>query len=92
MDDLATKRRLFTTRERKNNGRYPFHYFEDSKWEIKKKKFSKRNDFFPKERHASLRQKGINDPSRRKMPLRFVIPSPISPKQEWHVVKHTKFP
>ena len=46
--------------------------------EIKKKKFSKGNDVFPKERHASPRKKDINDPSRRKMLSRFVIPSPVS--------------
>ena len=33
-DDLETRRRLSTARERKKNGRYPYH----SKREIKKKK------------------------------------------------------
>ena len=26
------------------------------------------------------------------MPPRFVIPSPVSPGQKWHVVQHNKFP
>ena len=60
MDDLATRRRVFATIERKNNGRYPYHSFEDSKLEIKKNKFSKGNDVFLKERHASMRKKDIN--------------------------------
>ena len=29
--------------------------------------------------------------SRKKIPLRFVIPPPILPGQEWHVVQHKKF-
>ena len=75
MDDLVEKRRVFVTRERKRNGNYPFHSPKDSKQEDSKKKFSKGNNIFPKERHASPRKKGMNDPSRRKMPPRFVIPS-----------------
>ena len=57
MNDLTTTRRVSATRERKKNGRYPFHSFEDSKQESKKKKFSKGNDVFPNERHGSLRNK-----------------------------------
>ena len=30
--------------------------------------------------------------SRRKIPPRFVVPSPISPGQKWHVVQHKKSP
>ena len=33
----------------------------------------------------------MNDPSRRKIPQRFIIPYTISPIQEWHVVQHKKF-
>ena len=79
MDDLVVRRRVSATRKRKKNRRYSYHSFE----EIKKKKFSKRNDVFPKERHAFLRKKkGINDLSRRKMPPRFVIPFLVSLGQE----------
>ena len=81
MDDLVARRRVSTTRERKKNGRYPYHSFEDLKQEIKKKKFSKGKNIFPKERHASSRKKGINDLSRRKKPPRFVIPHFVSPEQ-----------
>ena len=48
MDDLAARRRVFGTRERKKNGRYPYHSFEDLIQEIKKKKFSMGNDVFQK--------------------------------------------
>ena len=34
----------------------------------------------------------MNDPSRRKIPQRFIIPPTISPVQESHVVQHKKFP
>ena len=53
MDNLTARKIVSVTRERKKNGRYPYHSFEDLKQEIKKKKFSKGNDVFPKERHAS---------------------------------------
>ena len=29
MDDLETRRKVSVTRERKKNGRYPYHSFED---------------------------------------------------------------
>ena len=41
MDDLESRRIVFATRERKKNGRYPYHSFENLKQEIKMKKFSK---------------------------------------------------
>ena len=41
--------------------------------EVKNKKFSKEKNVSPKERHASLRKKVMNDPSRRKIPTRFII-------------------
>ena len=31
MDDFAARRSVSTTREKENNGRYPYHSFEDSK-------------------------------------------------------------
>ena len=34
----------------------------------------------------------MNDPSRSKIPLRFIVPPTISHVQEWHVVNHKKFP
>ena len=54
----------------------------------KNKKFSKENNVFPKDRHVSLREKGIDDPSRRKIPQRFIVPPTISHVKEWH----KKFP
>ena len=30
--------------------------------------------------------------SRRKIIIQFVVPSLVSPGQEWHVVQHKKFP
>ena len=33
----------------------------------------------------------MNDPGKRKIPPRFVI-SLVSPRKEWHMVKHKKFP
>ena len=83
-NDLVAKGRVPTTREWKNNGRYPYHDFEDSKQKTKNKKFSK-------EKNVSPREKGMNDPLRRKIPQRFIVPFIISPIQEWHVVRHKKF-
>ena len=85
-NDLAAKRRVPATREWKKNGRYPYPSFEDSKQEVKNKKFYKENNVSPKERHVSPREKGMNDPSRRKIPQRFIVPPTISLVQEWHVV------
>ena len=48
MDDLTVRRRVSATRGRKIYGRYPYHSFEDSKHELKKKKFSKGNEVFQK--------------------------------------------
>ena len=33
----------------------------------------------------------MNNPL-RKIPPRFVVPPPVSPRQKWHVVQHKKFP
>ena len=59
---------------------------------MKNKKFSKENNVFPKNRHVSPREMGMNDPLRRKIPQRFIVPPIISPVQEWLVVQHKKFP
>ena len=72
---------MFVAKEREKSGRYPYQSSEDSKQEIKKKKFSKEKNVSPKERHISLGEKGMNDPSRRKMPLRFIIHPLVSPRQ-----------
>ena len=61
-------------RERENNGRYPFH----SRQKIKKDKSSKGIDVSLKERDTFPGEKGMNNPSRRKMPPRFVVSCPIS--------------
>ena len=50
------------------NGRYPYHSFENSKQEVKNKTFFKEKNVSPKDRHVSLREKGMNDPLRRKIP------------------------
>ena len=93
MDDLEIRRRVSITKKRIKNGRYPYHSSEHSKLEIKKKKFSKGNDVSKKKkRHASQRKNGMNDPSRTKMSSMFAIPPPVSPRKEWYVVKHKKFP
>ena len=89
-DDLATRRRVSTAKARKKNGRYPYQSSEDSKLEIKKKKFFKEKNVSPRERHTSPGEKDMNNPSMRKMPSRFIVPPPVSPRQEWHVVKHKK--
>ena len=70
---------MLAVREWKNNGTYPYHSVENSKHEAKNKKFSKEKNVSPNERHVSLREKGMNDPSRRKIPQRFIVPSTISP-------------
>ena len=62
MDDLAIRRRVFVTRERKNNGKNPYHSFEDSKQEIKKNKFFKEKKVSKKERHICLGEKGMSNP------------------------------
>ena len=48
---------------------------------IQKEKFSKVNDISPKERYVSLGEKGMNNHSRKKMPPRFVVPPPVSPRK-----------
>ena len=78
-------------REWKNNGRYPYHSFENSKQEAKIKKFSKENNVSPKEKHVSSRGRSMNDLGKRKMPPKFLISPPISPRKEWYVVQHKKF-
>ena len=60
--------------------------------EVKNKKFSKENNVSLKERHASPRKKGMNNPSRRKMTSRFIISPTISSVPEWHMLHHKKFP
>ena len=82
MDDLAARKRVSTAKERKKNGRYPYQSSEDSKLEIKKKKFFKEKNVSPKERHTSPEEKGMNNPSMGKMPSRFVVPPLVSPGQE----------
>ena len=91
-NDFAVKGRVPVAIKWKKNGKYPYHSFEDSKQEAKNKKFSKENNVSPKERHAFPRKKGMNDPSRRKIPQRFIVPSTISLVQEWLVVQQKKFP
>ena len=86
-DELTAKRRIFVAKEKEKNGRYPYH----SKQEIKKEKSSKGNNASPKERHIFSERKGMN-PLRRKIPPRYVVPPFVSPRQEWHVVQHKKFP
>ena len=76
-----------TTREKENNGRYPYH----SKQEINKEKPFKENNVPPKEIHTFQEGKGKNT-SRKKIPPRFVVPHPIPPEQKWHEVQHKKFP
>ena len=91
-NDLAAKGRVLASREWKKNGRYPYHAFENSKHEAKNKNFSKEKNVSPKERHVSPRENDMNDPSRRKMPQRFIVPPTSLHVQEWHVVQHKKFP
>ena len=84
--------KVFATKEKGKNGRYPYHPFEDSKQEAKSKNFFKGNVVSPKERHVSPRGRSMNDPAKRKMPPRFVISPLVSPGKEWHLMKHKKFP
>ena len=52
-------------KEKKNNGGNPNHSFGKNsiglEQEVENKKFSKENNVSQKERHASLRKKGMND-------------------------------
>ena len=57
----------------------------------KERETSKEKDVAPKERYTFTERKGMN-PSRRKIPPRFVVPPPVPPGQKWHVVQHKKFP
>ena len=84
-NNFVAKGRVHVVRKWKKNGRYSYNSVEDSKQEAKNKKFSK-------EKNVSPREKGMNDPSRRKIPHRFIIPLTISHVQEWQVVQHKKFP
>ena len=84
---MEVKGKVSTTREKENNGRYPYH----SKQEIKKKKPFKEKNVLPKERHTFPKGKGSNT-SRRKIPLRFVVPPHVPLEQKWHVLQHKKFP
>ena len=85
-DELAVKGKVSTTKEKEKKGRYPYH----SKREIKKEKPSKEKNVSPKDRHTFLEEKGM-DTSRRKTPLRFVVPPPVPPRKKWHVLQHKKF-
>ena len=76
---MTIKGKVFASREKGKNGRYPYHPFEDSKQEVKNKNFSEGNDVSPKERHISPRGRSLNDPGKRKMPPRFVISPSVSP-------------
>ena len=84
-DELIAKGKLSTARGKENNERYPYH----SKQEIKKEKPSKEKHVSPKERHTFSEGKGLNT-SRRKIPPRFVVHLPISPRQKWYVVQHIR--
>ena len=86
-DELEVKRRMSTAKENEKNGKYPYH----SKQEIKKEKSSKGKNVPLKEKHIFSKINGVNT-LRRKIPPRFVVPPPVSPGQEWHVVQHRKFP
>ena len=86
-DELTIKGKVSIAKEKEKNGRYPYH----SKQEIKKEKPFKEKNVPPKERHTRPEGKGKNT-SRRKIPSRFVVSSPIPHEQKWHVVKHKKFP
>ena len=86
-DELTIKGKVSTTREKEKNGRYSYH----SKQEIKKEKPFKENNVPPKERHTRPEGKGKNT-SRRKIPSRFVVFSPVPHEQKWHAVQHKKFP
>ena len=86
-DELAVKGKVSTTKEKEKKRRYPYH----SKGEIKKEKPSKEKNVSPKDRHTFLKGKGM-DTSRRKTPLRFVVPPPVPPGKKWHVLQHKKFP
>ena len=85
-DELEIKEKVSTTKEKENNGRYPYN----SKNKIKKKKPSKEKNVTLKERHNFLKEKGMNT-SRRKIPQRFIVPCPIPLGQEWNVVQYKKF-
>ena len=91
-NDFVAKGRVHVAIKWKKNGRYPYHSFEDSKQEAKNKKFSKENNVSSKERHVFPNKKGMNDPLRRKIPQRFIVPSTISLVQEWLIVQYRKFP
>ena len=80
-DELAVKERVSIAKEKKKNGRYPYH----SKQEIKKEKPFKEKNVPPKEIHTFLEGKSKNT-SRRKIPPRFVVLTPVPPEQKWHVV------
>ena len=85
-NDLTEKRRVFTTKGRKKNGRHPNHSFGENSMGLgqdgNNEKFLKEMNVSPKERHASPREKGIDYPSRRKRSPRFIIHPTISFGQE----------
>ena len=89
-NELIGERRVPGVRENKKNRGNPNHSSgKNAMWfghEATNERFSKENNVSPKKRHAFPREKGMNDPSRRKMSQRFIIPSIVSPRQEWPVV------
>ena len=87
-DELVVKGKVSTTREKENIGRDPYY----SKQEIKKEKPSKEKNVSPNERHTFPEGKGMNNPSRRKLPPRFVVPPLVPPGKKWHIEEHKKFP
>ena len=86
-DELAVKGKVSIAKEKEKKGRYPYH----SKREIKKEKPSKEKNVSSKDRHTFLEEKGM-DTSRRKTPLKFVVPPLVPPRKKWHVLQHKKFP
>ena len=85
-DELLVKGKVSIAREKEKNRRYPCH----SKQEIKKGKPIQEKNVPPKERHNFPEGKGRNT-TRRKIPLKFVVPSLVPPEQKWHVLQHKKF-
>ena len=55
-DELVTKRKMSVAKEKKKNGRYPYH----SKKEIKKEKSSNGKNVSPNKRHIFSEKKDMN--------------------------------
>ena len=71
--------KVSVAKEKGKNERYPYYPFEDSKQEVKKKIFSKGKCCFYKRETCFSKGKSMNDPTKRKMPHRFVISPLVSP-------------